>query len=309
MQQDQGIVQHPPKRCPGGSFRLWFGLVVQSRFNGFQIPVAEFMPHKIVQRPGALVEAIAIQGVGHILRHLAQTGQLYLESAAMALGKVYCFGPTFRAEKSKTRRHLTEFWMIEPEMAFADLEDVMDVEEQFVSHMIARVLDEHGDELADVLERDLAPLERVQAPFPRISYDEAVERLQQGEFPDFPWGEDFGAPHETFLSSQFDRPVFVYHYPTEVKAFYMEEVPDRPEVSDTYGWLLVQSGKLQQGLGILREAAEAAPEHAEINYHYATALADAGRNDEAAARLEKLLAGSGDSPDRDRAARLLERLR
>lgn len=162
--------------------------------------------------------------------YLTQSGQLYNEATAAALGKVYCFGPTFRAEKSKTRRHLTEFWMVEPEMAFADLEDVMDVQEQFVSYVVAAVLERHADVLGEVLERDVSRLASVKPPFPRLSYDEAVERLRSGEFPDFEWGEDFGAPHETALSAGFDRPFFVYHYPTGVKAFYMDVVKDRPEV-------------------------------------------------------------------------------
>lgn len=161
---------------------------------------------------------------------LTQSGQLYNEATIAALGKVYCFGPTFRAEKSKTRRHLTEFWMVEPEMAFAQLEDVMDVEEEFVAYIVQTVLAKHRSELAEVIERDVSRLEAVKAPFPRISYDEAVERLHAGPFPDFPWGDDFGSPHETFLAEQFDTPVFVYHYPSAVKAFYMEEVPGRPEV-------------------------------------------------------------------------------
>ena len=161
---------------------------------------------------------------------LTQSGQLYNEATIGALGKVYAFGPTFRAEKSKTRRHLTEFWMVEPEMAYAELEDVMDVEEAFVSYVVQTVLERHREDLVGVLERDVAALERVVAPFPRLSYDEAVERLHAGGFPDFPWGDDFGSPHETFLAGQFDRPVFVYHYPTAVKAFYMEEVAGRPEV-------------------------------------------------------------------------------
>ncbi len=163
--------------------------------------------------------------------YLTQSGQLYNEATIMALGKVYCFGPTMRAEKSKTRRHLTEFWMLEPEIAFADLEDIMDIEEQLVSYTVQRALDVHRGELTEVIGRDVAPLEQVRPPFPRITYDEAVDRLQAGDFPDFMWGADFGAPHETFLSQEFDRPVFVYHYPTGVKAFYMEEVPGRPEVS------------------------------------------------------------------------------
>ncbi|MGD2079420.1 MAG: asparagine--tRNA ligase, partial [Chloroflexota bacterium] len=157
----------------------------------------------------------------------------------MAFGKVYCFGPTFRAEKSKTRRHLTEFWMVEPEMAFYDLDDLMDFEEQFTCAIVEAVLNERQDELA-LLERDLAPLQKVKPPFPRISYDEAIERLQQirdetddpelKELLKIEWGEDFGSPHETELTQQFDRPVFVYGYPTQVKAFYMEPWPGRPEV-------------------------------------------------------------------------------
>jgi asparaginyl-tRNA synthetase len=162
--------------------------------------------------------------------YLTQSGQLYNEATIAALGRVYCFGPTFRAEKSKTRRHLTEFWMVEPEMAFATLADVMDVEEQFVSAIVARVLERHRTELVEVLERDVARLEAVQPPFPRISYDEAVERLVEGPFPEFPWGEDFGSPHETYLAEQFDRPVFVTHYPSAAKAFYMEAVAGREEV-------------------------------------------------------------------------------
>jgi asparaginyl-tRNA synthetase len=162
--------------------------------------------------------------------YLAQSGQLYNEATIAALRRTYCFGPTFRAEKSKTRRHLTEFWMLEPEMAFAGLEDVMDVEEQLVSHAVTRVLELHGSELAETIGRDLSHLENVRPPFPRITYDEAVERLRSGSFPEFSWGDDFGAPHETALSEGFDRPVFVYHYPTTVKAFYMDEVPGRPEV-------------------------------------------------------------------------------
>lgn len=162
--------------------------------------------------------------------YLSQSGQLYNEANIFALGKVYCFGPTFRAEKSKTRRHLTEFWMVEPEMAFATLEDVMDVGEQMVSYVVQTVLEKHRRELEEVLERDVSVLEKITPPFPRISYDEAVEILHANGFEDFPWGEDFGAPHETTISSQFEKPVFVYHYPTKAKAFYMEEVPGRPEV-------------------------------------------------------------------------------
>jgi asparaginyl-tRNA synthetase len=171
--------------------------------------------------------------------YLAQTGQLYNEANMMAFGKVYCFGPTFRSEKSKTRRHLTEFWMVEPEMAFFSLEDLMDMEQDFLSFIVQRVLEKHRVEL-EILERDVTHLERVLPPFPRISYDEAVERLhklhaeatdpEQKELLHIDWGNDFGSPHETALTQQFDKPVFVYHYPTAVKAFYMQPVDGRPEI-------------------------------------------------------------------------------
>ena len=153
--------------------------------------------------------------------YLTQSGQLYMEAAAMALGKVYCFGPTFRAEKSKTRRHLTEFWMIEPEMAYCDLEGAMALAEDMVLYVLNRVLDRRGEELK-VLERDTAPLERVSRPFPRMTYDEAVERLVAlGS--DIAWGSDLGGDDETVLASEFESPVFVHRYPSAVKAFYMKE--------------------------------------------------------------------------------------
>jgi asparaginyl-tRNA synthetase len=170
---------------------------------------------------------------------LAQTGQLYNEANMAAFGKVYCFGPTFRAEKSKTRRHLMEFWMLEPEMAFFSLEDLMEMEEQFVSHIIQTVLEKHRKEL-EILERDTSSLERVMPPFPRISYDDAVERLnklaaetedpEQKELLKMEWGNDFGSPHETAVAEMFDKPVFVYNYPSIFKAFYMQPVEGRPEV-------------------------------------------------------------------------------
>jgi asparaginyl-tRNA synthetase len=171
--------------------------------------------------------------------YLAQTGQLYNEANIFAFGKVYCFGPTFRAEKSKTRRHLAEFWMVEPEVAFCDLDQLMELEEQFVSYIVQTVLRERRAEL-ELLERDLTALEKIEAPFPRISYDEAIERIAAiREATDDPelkkmleieWGDDFGSPHETELTKQFEKPVFVYGYPTQVKAFYMEPWPGRPEV-------------------------------------------------------------------------------
>ncbi|MBC6938177.1 MAG: asparagine--tRNA ligase [Chloroflexi bacterium] len=170
---------------------------------------------------------------------LAQTGQLYNEANMAAFGKVYCFGPTFRAEKSKTRRHLMEFWMLEPEMAFFSLEDLMAMEEQFISHVIQRVLEKHTEELK-ILERDTTRLQNVLPPFPRISYDEAVERLnklaetledpEQRAQTQIEWGTDFGSPHETALAEMFDKPVFVYNFPSVFKAFYMQPVEGRPEV-------------------------------------------------------------------------------
>jgi asparaginyl-tRNA synthetase len=161
--------------------------------------------------------------------YLSQSGQLYNEATAAAFGKVYCFGPTFRAERSKTRRHLTEFWMVEPEMAYADLNDVMSLAEDLVVDVVARVLDKRRRELT-VLERDTARLESVKKPFPRISYDEAVGTLQAKGLP-IQWGGDFGGPDETTLSEQYDRPVMVQRYPAAVKAFYMKPDPQRPEVA------------------------------------------------------------------------------
>ena len=165
--------------------------------------------------------------------YLTQSGQLYIESTALALGKVYSFGPTFRAEKSKTRRHLTEFWMVEPEMAFADLNDLMALAENFISFIVGRVLDRRASELK-VIERDITRLQTVTAPFPKISYDEAVAMLHDAYAKGlienkFEYGDDFGSPDETYISSQFDRPVMVHRYPANVKAFYMEPDPENPK--------------------------------------------------------------------------------
>ena len=167
--------------------------------------------------------------------YLSQSGQLYNEATAMAFGKVYCFGPTFRAERSKTRRHLTEFWMVEPEMAFAKLEDVMRLSERFLSSIAARVLEERAEELK-ILERDTSKLEAIVPPFPRLQYDEAVKLLHEGHERGeletrFEWGGDFGAPDETYLSNRYDRPVMIHHYPAAVKAFYMARDPGRPELA------------------------------------------------------------------------------
>jgi len=161
--------------------------------------------------------------------YLAQSGQLYNEATAMAFGRVYCYGPVFRAEKSKTRRHLTEFWMLEPEMAYAELEDVMQLSEKLIVAIVERALDRRREELK-VLERDVTPLERVRSPFPRLHYQEAVDRLKAKGLP-FEWGGDFGAPDEVALVEDFDRPVFVHHFPSAVKAFYMEPDPDNPRLS------------------------------------------------------------------------------
>ena len=161
--------------------------------------------------------------------YLTQSGQLYNEANAMALGRVYAFGPTFRAEKSKTRRHLTEFWMVEPEMAYATLDDVMDLAEALVVAVVGRVLERRQKEL-QVIERDTSTLEKVQSPFPRVSYDEAIGILRTKGLP-FEWGGDFGAPDETAISEAFDRPVCVHRYPSAVKAFYMKPDPQRPDVA------------------------------------------------------------------------------
>jgi len=161
--------------------------------------------------------------------YLTQSGQLYNEANAMALGRVYCFGPTFRAEKSKTRRHLTEFWMVEPEVAYATLDDVMDLAEALVVYVVQRVLERRQPELK-VLERDTSKLENVKPPFPRLSYDDAAELLKKKGLT-FEWGGDFGAPDETAISENFDRPVCVHRYPSAVKAFYMKPDPERPEVA------------------------------------------------------------------------------
>lgn len=161
--------------------------------------------------------------------YLSQSGQLYMEAAAMALGKVFSFGPTFRAEKSKTRRHLIEFWMIEPEMAFYQFEDNLQVQEQYVSHIVQSVLKNCQLELK-TLGRDTSKLENVKPPFARITYDEAIQLLHEKGFDDIQWGDDFGAPHETAIAESFDKPVFITHYPTTLKPFYMQPDPNRPEV-------------------------------------------------------------------------------
>lgn len=161
--------------------------------------------------------------------YLTQSGQLYSEATAAAFGKVYCFGPTFRAEKSKTRRHLMEFWMVEPEVAFAELPEIMELAEAFLSYVVGRVLEARRTELA-TLERDVSKLERVKPPFPRITYEEAIALLQKKGNPIQP-GDDFGGDEETMLSNEFDRPAIVHRYPSSIKAFYMQNDPERPELA------------------------------------------------------------------------------
>ncbi|RMZ48826.1 asparagine--tRNA ligase [Candidatus Marinimicrobia bacterium PRS2] len=160
--------------------------------------------------------------------YLAQTGQLYGEAAAMAFGRHYNFGPTFRAEKSKTRRHLTEFWMVEPEIAYCDINEDMDWAERLILFIIERVLENRKNELG-VLERDLTKLEQIKAPFPRVSYTECVDLLNKGGI-DFKWGDDFGAPEETFIGEQFNQPVMVHRFPSAIKAFYMKRDPENDKV-------------------------------------------------------------------------------
>ncbi|TDQ41497.1 asparagine--tRNA ligase [Aureibacillus halotolerans] len=161
--------------------------------------------------------------------YLSQSGQLYMEAAAMALGKVFSFGPTFRAEKSKTRRHLIEFWMIEPEMAFCTHEESLEVQETYVTSIVQAVLDNCQIEL-ETLGRDTDVLEKIKAPFPRITYTDALALLHEKGFSDISWGDDFGAPHETAIAEAFDKPVFITHYPTSLKAFYMKPDPTNPDV-------------------------------------------------------------------------------
>jgi len=167
--------------------------------------------------------------------YLTQSGQLYIEATAMALGKVYSFGPTFRAEKSKTRRHLTEFWMVEPEIAYATLDDLMQLAEGFITFLVKRCLERRAADL-QIIGRDISKLEKIDAPFPRIPYDEAVKMLQQAHTKgalenNFEWGGDLGSPDETYISSQFDKPVMIHRYPAKIKAFYMEPDPERPELA------------------------------------------------------------------------------
>lgn len=190
--------------------------------------------------------------------YLSQSGQLYNEATAMAFGKVYCFGPTFRAEKSKTRKHLIEFWMVEPEVAFATLEDMIKLGEDLIISIIERVLDRKKIEL-DILERDTKPLESIKKPFPCITYDEAVKRLKE-KGSKMEWGNDFGAPEETLISELFERPVCITHFPAKIKAFYMQPAPERPDLvlgidvlaSEGYGEI-IGGGQRIHDLSLLEE--------------------------------------------------------
>ncbi|RME17635.1 MAG: asparagine--tRNA ligase, partial [Bdellovibrio sp.] len=190
--------------------------------------------------------------------YLSQSGQLYMEAAAAAFGKVYCFGPTFRAEKSKTRRHLIEFWMVEPEVAFADLDDNMALAEEFVEYIVQRTIKNKAREL-EILKRDLSQLEKVKAPFPRLPYNEAAELVKK-ENPHFIVGDDFGGTDETIISSQFEKPVFVHRYPAKVKAFYMKQDPENKELSlscdllatEGYGEI-IGGGQREENLEVLLE--------------------------------------------------------
>jgi len=194
--------------------------------------------------------------------YLTQSGQLYMEAAAMALGKVYCFGPTFRAEKSKTRRHLTEFWMVEPEVAYMDLDGDMELMEQLVSYVVQTALERHRKELVSVLERDVSKLESVSPPFPRITYTDAVEVIQKAGHP-MKWGDDIGGDEETVVASQFDRPVMVHRYPAEMKAFYFKKDPQDPKVAlgcdvlapEGYGEI-IGGGQREDDLAVLEAAIE-----------------------------------------------------
>ncbi len=202
---------------------------------------------------------------------LSQSGQLYQEAGATAFRKTYCFGPTFRAEKSKTRRHLTEFWMVEPEVAFMDLEGDMDLAEDFLCYVVARALEKHEKELVEILERDVEPLRRVQKPFPRISYDKAIEEIKAIQLEtvdkelrdllEISWGMDFGSPHETELTKRHDRPIIVHGFPSQIKAFYMKREDHNPLVSRSMDVLapegygeVIGGGQREDNLEVLEAA-------------------------------------------------------
>ncbi|MBA7599305.1 Asparagine--tRNA ligase [subsurface metagenome] len=190
--------------------------------------------------------------------YLTQTGQLYNEATCMAFGKVYCFGPTFRAEKSKTRRHITEFWQVEPEIAYAELKDIMDYAEKVIVYIVERVLEKRKDDLTTI-ERNIKPLENIKSPFPKITYSEAVKLInEKGSY--FEWGDDFGAPQETLISDSFDKPIHISHFPTKVKPFYMKRAPEDEKLAlgvdvlapEGYGEI-VGGGQREENLEILEK--------------------------------------------------------
>jgi len=190
--------------------------------------------------------------------YLTQTGQLYNEATCMAFGKVYCFGPTFRAEKSKTRRHITEFWQVEPEIAYAELKDIMDYAEKVIVYIVERVLEKRKDDLTTI-ERNIKPLENIKSPFPKITYSEAVKLInEKGSY--FEWGGDFGAPQETLISNSFDKPIHISHFPTKVKPFYMKRAPEDEKLAlgvdvlapEGYGEI-VGGGQREENLEILEK--------------------------------------------------------
>jgi asparaginyl-tRNA synthetase len=212
--------------------------VMQIRNEIIRATYQFFNDHNFVKIDPPILTASTAEGTTDLFEtnyfdqkaYLSQSGQLYMEAAALAFGKVFSFGPTFRAEKSKTRRHLIEFWMIEPEMAFMHQEESLEVQEQYVAFLVQSILDNCTQAL-DVLGRDKEVLKKyTQLPFPRISYDEAVELLKENGFDDIEWGDDFGSPHETFIANSFDRPVFILNYPKAIKAFYMKPHPTREDV-------------------------------------------------------------------------------
>jgi asparaginyl-tRNA synthetase len=285
--RDLRVVTRPAREFPLGHKEHGVGFLMEQRHNWLRSPRQQVIlrvRHAVVSairdffdgRGFTLVDApiftpSACEGTSSLFEvpyfdlgkaYLTQSGQLYMEAAAMALGKVYCMGPTFRAEKSKTRRHLTEFWMVEPEVAFMDLDGDMELMEQLVSHVVRSVLAQHRDDLVRVLERDVSKLEKVEPPFPRITYTEAVEVIRKAGHP-MSWGDDIGGDEETLVASAYDRPVMVHRYPAEMKAFYFKKDPADPRVAlgcdvlapEGYGEI-IGGGQREDDLAVLEAAIE-----------------------------------------------------
>jgi asparaginyl-tRNA synthetase len=285
--RDLRVVSRPAREFPLGHKEHGVGFLMEQRHNWLRSPRQQVIlrvRHAVVSairdffdgRGFTLVDApiftpSACEGTSSLFEvpyfdlgkaYLTQSGQLYMEAAAMALGKVYCFGPTFRAEKSKTRRHLTEFWMVEPEVAFMDLDGDMELMEQLVSHVVQSVLARHRDDLVRVLERDVTKLEKVETPFPRITYTEAVEVIRKSGHA-MSWGDDIGGDEETIVASAYDRPVMVHRYPAEMKAFYFKKDPADPRVAlgcdvlapEGYGEI-IGGGQREDDLAVLEAAIE-----------------------------------------------------